>query len=203
MSAGPTSGDEASAIQAVEATVFEHPFLAGLQPAHLRVLADNALRMHYETGTTIFREGDPANRFYLIERGRVSLESRRQDEPPRIPATARAQGVAPRPETVRVVRKLRERGAPARGTREIGRVATDAVRRSARRVPPDGAGVDPPQADEAVQQRRLARRRRPDDEHALPCPERERERREHLDPHPAAAETGDVRLGQAAGGEEE
>ena len=82
MSAGPTSGDEASAIQAVEATVFEHPFLAGLQPAHLRVLADNALRMHYETGTTIFREGDPANRFYLIERGRVSLESRRQDEPP-------------------------------------------------------------------------------------------------------------------------
>lgn len=82
MSTGPTSGDESPAIKAVEATVFEHSFLAGLKPEHLRSLADNALRIQYEPGDLIFREGEPANRFYLIERGQVSLESRRQDEPP-------------------------------------------------------------------------------------------------------------------------
>ena len=82
MSSGPTSGEEPSAIKAVEATVFEHPFLAGLKPEQLRVLADNALRMQYEPGVFIFRQDDPANRFYLIEHGQVSLESRRQDEPP-------------------------------------------------------------------------------------------------------------------------
>ena len=38
------------------------------------------MRMRYETGELIFREGDPANRFYLIEQGRVSLESHRRDE---------------------------------------------------------------------------------------------------------------------------
>jgi len=81
MSTGPTSGDEPTAIKAVEATVFEHPFLAGLKPEHLRVLANNALRMEYPTDELIFREGDPANRFYLIERGRVSLEYGRREEP--------------------------------------------------------------------------------------------------------------------------
>src|SRR5262249_54630950 len=50
------------------------------KPEHLRVLTDNAMRLHYEPGDLIFGEGDPANRFYLIEKGKVSLESPRQDE---------------------------------------------------------------------------------------------------------------------------
>lgn len=74
--------DEASAIKAVESVIAEHPFLRGLKPKHLRLLADNAIRMWYEAGELIFREHDPANRFYLIEEGRVSLESHRRDEPP-------------------------------------------------------------------------------------------------------------------------
>jgi CRP-like cAMP-binding protein len=40
------------------------------------------MRMHYDRGELIFRQGDPANRFYLIEQGSVSLESPRHDEPP-------------------------------------------------------------------------------------------------------------------------
>ena len=40
------------------------------------------MRMRYEAGELIFREGDPANRFYLIEQGQVSLESHRKDEAP-------------------------------------------------------------------------------------------------------------------------
>jgi CRP-like cAMP-binding protein len=72
---------ESSAMRPVDTVLAEHPFLKGLKPEHLRLLADNAMRMHYQPGELIFREGDPANRFYLIEQGQVSLESSRRDEP--------------------------------------------------------------------------------------------------------------------------
>jgi len=74
--------DETSAVKAVESVIAEHAFLKGLKPQHLQVLADNAMRMRYEPGALIFCEGEPANRFYLIEKGKVSLESHRRDEPP-------------------------------------------------------------------------------------------------------------------------
>jgi len=70
---------ESLAVKAVASVIAEHPFLRELNPEHLRLLADNAMRMRYEAGELIFREGAPANRFYLIEQGRVSLESQRQD----------------------------------------------------------------------------------------------------------------------------
>ena len=69
-------------MKAVASVIAEHPFLHGLKPEHLRLLADSAMRVRYETSELIFREGDPANRFYLIEQGRVSLESHRRDEAP-------------------------------------------------------------------------------------------------------------------------
>src|SRR6266487_2115039 len=74
--------DEPSAVKAVESVIAEHAFLQGLKPQHLRVLADNAMRMRYDPGGIIFREDDPANRFYLIEKGKISLESHRKDEAP-------------------------------------------------------------------------------------------------------------------------
>jgi CRP-like cAMP-binding protein len=74
MSSSP-SKPESSASQALESVINTHPFLAGLKAEHLRVLRDNAMMVHYQPGEVIFREGDPANRFYLIERGKVALES--------------------------------------------------------------------------------------------------------------------------------
>ena len=74
------SKDEVSALKPVESVIADHPFLHSLKPGHLQVLADNSMRMHYDAGQLIFREGDPANRFYLIEQGHVSLESHRRDE---------------------------------------------------------------------------------------------------------------------------
>jgi len=73
---------EDSAVGAMESIIAGHPFLRGLKSAHLRLLADSAMEMRYDTGQYIFREGDPANRFYLVEQGRVSLESHRKDEAP-------------------------------------------------------------------------------------------------------------------------
>jgi CRP-like cAMP-binding protein len=68
--------------RALAVAIAEHPFLRDLSPDHLRVLADNAMRVQFEAGDFIFREGDPANRFYLIESGQVALESRSAEEPP-------------------------------------------------------------------------------------------------------------------------
>jgi CRP-like cAMP-binding protein len=80
--AGGAAKDEKLAAQTVESVIAGHPFLRDLKPEHLRLLTDSAMRVRYEADELIFREGDPANRFYLIEQGRVSLESHRRDEAP-------------------------------------------------------------------------------------------------------------------------
>jgi CRP/FNR family transcriptional regulator, cyclic AMP receptor protein len=52
-----------------------HPFLAGLDRAQVALLTDCAMVVRFAPGETIFREGELANRFYLIESGKVILES--------------------------------------------------------------------------------------------------------------------------------
>jgi CRP/FNR family transcriptional regulator, cyclic AMP receptor protein len=59
----------------LEAAVAAHPFFIGISPPHIRLLADCAMRSQFTTGQVIFRKGETANRFYLIERGKVALES--------------------------------------------------------------------------------------------------------------------------------
>jgi CRP-like cAMP-binding protein len=43
--------------------------------SHLRLLANNARQVHFPAGTRIFHEGDPAEHFYLILRGKVVLQA--------------------------------------------------------------------------------------------------------------------------------
>jgi CRP/FNR family transcriptional regulator, cyclic AMP receptor protein len=52
-----------------------HPFLAGMNRKDLALLTDCAMVVHFAAGQLIFREGELANRFYLIESGRVVLET--------------------------------------------------------------------------------------------------------------------------------
>ncbi len=52
-----------------------HPFLAGMDRKHLALLTDCAIASHFKRGQVILREGEQANRFYLIESGKVILES--------------------------------------------------------------------------------------------------------------------------------
>ena len=54
----------------------DHPFLRGLGEKHLGTLAGCAMSSQFKAGEQIFREGEPANRFYLIKSGRVALETR-------------------------------------------------------------------------------------------------------------------------------
>jgi CRP-like cAMP-binding protein len=57
------------------ALIKSHPFFKGLDPHQQRLLADCAMEKTFKAGEIIFREGDPANRFYLILDGKVVLES--------------------------------------------------------------------------------------------------------------------------------
>ena len=56
-----------------------HPFLAGMNHTQLALLTDCAMASHIKSGQIIFREGEMANRFYLIESGKVVLESGNND----------------------------------------------------------------------------------------------------------------------------
>jgi CRP/FNR family cyclic AMP-dependent transcriptional regulator len=51
------------------------PFLAGMSDRHIETLARCACRLHFYQNQVIFRQGETANRFYLIEEGIVQLEA--------------------------------------------------------------------------------------------------------------------------------
>lgn len=59
----------------LEKEVAALPFFSGLSAHHIRLLDDCAMRTHFQAGQMIFREGETANRFYLIENGEIALES--------------------------------------------------------------------------------------------------------------------------------
>jgi CRP-like cAMP-binding protein len=63
----------------VDAIPLDHPFLKNFSQEHLRILADSASPAKFEAGEQIFREGEMANRFYLILSGRVVLETGAKD----------------------------------------------------------------------------------------------------------------------------
>lgn len=50
-------------------------FFNGLSLQHLHTLADCAMEIQFPQGALIFREGDLANRFYLLLSGEVVLEA--------------------------------------------------------------------------------------------------------------------------------
>ena len=68
-------------MQTLESIIAELPFMKGLSSMQLQTLADNAMQSQFNAGELIFREGDPANRFYLIQSGQVALESPLKDRP--------------------------------------------------------------------------------------------------------------------------
>jgi CRP/FNR family transcriptional regulator, cyclic AMP receptor protein len=59
----------------LENAVANHPFVRGMSPVHVRILTECAMFTRFDAGQTIFHAGEIANRFYLIQQGKVSLES--------------------------------------------------------------------------------------------------------------------------------
>jgi len=60
---------------AVQFNLAEHPFCKGLQSEYLEFIASCASEVSFRADKIIFREGEEADRFYLIQEGRVALEA--------------------------------------------------------------------------------------------------------------------------------
>ena len=61
-------------LSALRTAIASHPFFRGLNTDQLNILACCAMQTEFASDAPVFRQGDVANRFYLIEEGRVALE---------------------------------------------------------------------------------------------------------------------------------
>lgn len=59
----------------LESLITNHPFLARLNPHYYHYFNDCAELKRYQAGQEIFHEGNEAEHFYLIQSGRVALET--------------------------------------------------------------------------------------------------------------------------------
>jgi CRP-like cAMP-binding protein len=62
-------------MESLQETLAQHPFLASLDPRHLRQVSGLASQMRFNAHQMIFYEGQPANEFYLICQGKVGIET--------------------------------------------------------------------------------------------------------------------------------
>jgi CRP-like cAMP-binding protein len=73
----------------IQEAILAHPFFAGLRIKDLCILTDSASRAAFARDEYLFRECEPANRCYLIQKGRVALEAR---DPPGSPTLIQTLG---------------------------------------------------------------------------------------------------------------
>jgi CRP/FNR family transcriptional regulator, cyclic AMP receptor protein len=61
-------------MRTIEDLIAQAPVFDGLAPEQLELIAGCGHNDHADAGAFLFREGDPARRFYLIRSGTVALE---------------------------------------------------------------------------------------------------------------------------------
>jgi CRP/FNR family transcriptional regulator, cyclic AMP receptor protein len=61
-------------MRTVDQLIAEASVFAGLEASQLELIGGCAWNEHVEAGTRLLREGEPADRFFLIRRGAVALE---------------------------------------------------------------------------------------------------------------------------------
>jgi CRP-like cAMP-binding protein len=61
-------------VQTLEPLLARHEFFRDLDPGYLSLLVECASNVRFAGGTFLFREGDPAQQFFLIREGKVALE---------------------------------------------------------------------------------------------------------------------------------
>jgi CRP-like cAMP-binding protein len=66
----------------LDADIAAHPFVRGMSEQHVHLLADCATRTNFDAGQVIFRQGESADRLYLLEQGKVAVESASKDAEP-------------------------------------------------------------------------------------------------------------------------
>ena len=67
-------------METLKRTLAQMPFHKGPALEHLTTLAEHARRIHFESGQVIGREGEAADRFYLLLEGTVAIEASTAEE---------------------------------------------------------------------------------------------------------------------------
>lgn len=70
-----SASESAPSETSLEKVLAAHAFVKDMAPHLRQILSDLAMRVSFVPNEIIFREGDPANRFYLIHTGKVVLEA--------------------------------------------------------------------------------------------------------------------------------
>jgi CRP-like cAMP-binding protein len=61
--------------RSLESVLADVAFLEGLDPGQIGLLAGCAGNVHFAAGESLFREGEPADAFYIVRQGSVALET--------------------------------------------------------------------------------------------------------------------------------
>jgi CRP/FNR family transcriptional regulator, cyclic AMP receptor protein len=61
-------------VRTIDELITDSPIFVGLEQSQLELIAGCAQNVHVPGDTLLLREGEPADVFYLIRRGRVALE---------------------------------------------------------------------------------------------------------------------------------
>ena len=61
-------------MQSLQDLLVEHPFFAGLDDSTVGMLVGCSRNVHFRAGEYLFHEGEPADRFFVVRRGRVALD---------------------------------------------------------------------------------------------------------------------------------
>ena len=76
-----TLGTKDKSVMTIAETLAAMPLFDGLSAEATGTLAKCAMRTQFSAGQLICRQGEPANRFFLIDKGRVSLIDEQEGEP--------------------------------------------------------------------------------------------------------------------------
>jgi len=69
-------------VESLEAIIANHSFFSDLEQRYVQSLTGCAANVRFDAGTYLFREGEPADHFYLIRQGKAAIEI---SAPPRKP----------------------------------------------------------------------------------------------------------------------
>ena len=61
-------------MKSIHDLLHEHPFFEGLTPEMVDVVSGCGINVHLDPGEVLFAANDPADRFFVLRRGKVALE---------------------------------------------------------------------------------------------------------------------------------
>lgn len=70
----PGREEKGKVVKTLEEILAEHRLFKGMDPAHLELIAGCGSNARFNEGENLFRDGEPADHFFLIRHGNVALD---------------------------------------------------------------------------------------------------------------------------------